>query len=116
MHRDEHGHPDGWEWGTKSWMCVKYLTQRLLCKYSGLISYRIDWFDLLPVPRTLKSLLQHHSLKASVLRPSDFFMIQLSHSYMTTRKTIAVTIWTFVRKVMALIFNMLSRFVIAFLF
>ena len=82
---------------------------------SGLISFRIDWFDLREVQGTLKSLLQHHSLKASVLRCSAFFMVQLSHSYVTTGKTIALTRWTFVGKIMALLFNMLSRLVIAFL-
>ena len=71
--------------------------------------------DLLAVQGTLKSLLQHHGSKASVLQHSAFFMVQLSHSYMTTRKTIALTIWTFVSKVMSLLFNVLSRFVIAFL-
>ena len=81
-------------------------------KYSGLISFRIDWFDL-AVQETLKSLLQHHNSKASVLRCSAFFMVQLSHLYMTTGKTIGLTIWTFVSKVMSLLFNMLSRFVIA---
>ena len=84
-------------------------------EYSGLISFRIDWIDLLAVQRTLKSLLQHHSLKASILQCSAFFMAQLSHPYMTTGKTTALTIWTFVGKVMSLLFNMLSRFVIAFL-
>ena len=79
---------------------------------SWLISFRIDWFDLLAVQGTLKSLLQHHSSKASILWCSAFFMVQLSHPYMTTGKTIALTIWTFVGKVL---FNMLSRFVIAFL-
>ena len=83
--------------------------------YSGLISFRTDWFDLFAVQRTLKSLLQHHSLKASILQHSAFFMVQLSHPYVTTGKTIALTIWTFVGKVMPLLFNMLSRFVIAFL-
>ena len=86
-------------------------------EYSGLISFRMDWFDLLAVQGTLKSLLQHHSSKAptnsSVL--SAFFMVQLSHLYMTTQKTIALTVWTFVGKVMSLLFNILSRFVIAFL-
>ena len=82
---------------------------------SGLISFRIDWFDLLAVQRTLKGLLQHHRSKASILRHSAFFMVQLSHPYMTTGKTIALTIWTFVGKVMSLPFNMLFRFVIAFL-
>ena len=82
---------------------------------SGLISLRIAWFDLLAVQGTLESLLQHHSSKASVLRCSALFMIQLSHSYITTGKTIDLTIQTFVGKVMSLLFNMLSRFVIAFL-
>ena len=80
-------------------------------EYSGLISFRIDWFDLLAVQGTLKSLLQHHNLKPSILRRSVFFMIQLSHPYMTTGKTIALTIWTFVSKVRSLFFNMLSKFV-----
>ena len=71
--------------------------------------------DLLAVQRTLKSLLQHHSSKASILQHSDFFMVQLSHPYMTTGKTIALTLWTFVGKVIALLFNMLSRFIIDFL-
>ena len=84
-------------------------------EYSGLISFRIDWFDLLAVQGTLKSLLQHHSSKASILQPSAFFMVQLSHLYMTTGKTIALTIWTFVGEIMSLLFNILSRFVIAFL-
>ena len=84
-------------------------------EYSKLISFRIDWFDLLPVQGTLKNLLQHHSLKASILRRSAFFMIQLSHLYMTTGKTIALNIRTFVGKVMSLLFKMLSRLVIAFL-
>ena len=82
---------------------------------SGLISFRIDWFDLLAVQGILKSLLQHHSSKASVLWHSAFFMVQLSYSYMTTGKTIALTIWIFIGKVMSLLFNMLSGFVIAFL-
>ena len=84
-------------------------------EYSGLISFRIDWFDLLAVQGTLKSLLQHHSSKASFLRHSTFFIVQLSRSYMTTRKTIALPRWSFVGKVMSLIFNMLSRLVRAFL-
>ena len=84
-------------------------------EYSGLISFRIDWFYLLAIQGTLKSLLQHHSSKASILWPSAFFMVQFSHPYMTTRKTIALTRWTFVGKVMSLLFNMLSRFIIAFL-
>ena len=84
-------------------------------EYSGSISFRIDWFDLLAVQGTLKSLLQHHSSKASILRHSTFFMVQLSHPYMTTGKTIALTRWTFVDKVMSLLFNMLCRLFIAFL-
>ena len=84
-------------------------------EYSGLISFRIDWLDLLAVQGTLKSLLQHHSSIAPILWRSAFFMIQLSHPYMTIGQTIAFTIWTFVGKVMSLLFNMLSTFVIAFL-
>ena len=84
-------------------------------EYSGLISFRIDWLDLLVVQGTLKNLLQHHGLKASILWHSAFFMVQLSHPYMTTGKTIALTRWTFVSKVMSLLFNMLSRFVTGFL-
>ena len=83
-------------------------------KFSGLISFRMDWFDFLAVHGTLKSLLQHHSLKASVPQCSALFMIQLSHSYITTGKTIDLTIQTFVGKVMSLLFNMLPRFVIPF--
>ena len=83
-------------------------------EYSGLISFRIDYFDFLAIQGTLKSLLQHHSSKASILQYSAFFIVQLSHPYIT-RKIIALTIWTFVGKVMSLLFNMLSRFVIAFL-
>ena len=84
-------------------------------EYSGLISFRIDLFDLLAVQGTVKSLLQHHSSIASVLQCSVYFMVQLSHPYMTTGKTIALTKWTFVGKVMSLLFHMLSRLVIAFL-
>ena len=84
-------------------------------EYSGLISSRMDWLDFLLVQGTLKSLLQHHSSKASTLRHSAFFIIQLSHPYMTTGKTIALTRRTFVGKVMSLLFNILSRLVIAFL-
>ena len=80
-----------------------------------MISFRIDWFDLLEVQGTLKSLLQHHSSKASILQHSAFFMIQLSHPYMTTGKTIALTRWTFVGKVMSLFFNILSRLAKVFL-
>ena len=84
-------------------------------EYSGLISLRMDWLDLLAVQGTLKSLLQHHSSKASILRRSALFTVQLSHPYMTTGKTIALTRWTFVGKVMSLLFNVLSRLVITFL-
>ena len=82
-------------------------------EYSRLISFRMDWLDLLVVQGTLKSLLQHHSSKASILQCSVFFIVQLSHLYMTTRKTIALTRWTFVSKIMYLLFNMLSRLVTA---
>ena len=84
-------------------------------EHSGLISFRMDWLDLLAVQGTLKSLLQHQSSKASILWRSAFFIVQLSHPYMTTGKTIALTRWTFVSKVMSLLFNMLSRLVITFL-
>ena len=84
-------------------------------EHPGLISFRMDWLDLLAVQGILKSLLQHHSSKASILRCSAFFIVQLSHPYMTTGKTIALTRWTFIGKVMSLLFNMLSRLVIAFL-
>ena len=84
-------------------------------EYSGLISFRIDWFVLLAAQETLKNLLQHHSSKASILWHSVIFMVQLSHPYMTTGKTIALTRWTFIGKVMSLLFNMRSRLVIAFL-
>ena len=84
-------------------------------QHPGLISFRMDWLGLLAVQGTLKSLLQHHSSKASILLHSAFFLVQLSHPYMTTGKTIALTRWTFVGKVMSLIFNVLSRLVITFL-
>ena len=84
-------------------------------EYSGLISFRMDWLDLLAVQGTLKGLLQHHSLKASILWHSAFFIVQLSHPYMTIGKITALTIQTFVGKVMSLLFNMLSKMVIAFL-
>ena len=84
-------------------------------EYSGLISFRIEWLDLLAVQGSLKSFFQHHSSNASILQCSAFFMAQLSHPYMTTGKTIALTRWTLVSKVMSLLFNMLSRFVITFL-
>ena len=81
-------------------------------EHPGPISFRMDWLDLLAIHGTLKSLLQHHSSKASILQPSAFFIVQLPHRYMTTGKTIALTRWTFVDKVMSLLFNMLSRLVI----
>ena len=84
-------------------------------EYSGLISFQIDWFDLLTVQGILKSLLQHHSSKASILWCSTFFIVQLSQAYMTTGKTIALTRWTFVGKVISLLFNVLSRLITAFL-
>ena len=84
-------------------------------EHPGLIAFRMDWLDLLAVQGTLKSLLQHHSSKASILRHSAYFIVQLSHPYMTTGKTIALTRRTFFSKVMSLIFNMLSRLVITFL-
>ena len=84
-------------------------------EHPGLISFRMDWLDRLAVQGTLKSLLQHHSSKASILLCSAFFIVQLSHPYMTTGKTIALTRWTFVAKVMSLLFNMMSRLVITFL-
>ena len=85
-------------------------------EHPGLISFRMDWLGLLAVQGTLKSLLQHHTSKASILHGSAFLIVQLSHPYMTTRKTIALTRWTFVGKVMSLLFNMLSRCVIVFVF
>ena len=84
-------------------------------EHPGLISFKMDWLDLLAVQGTLKSLLQHHSSKSSILRPSAFFTVQLSHPYMTTGKTIPLTRWTFVGKVISLLLNMLSRLVITFL-
>ena len=84
-------------------------------EHSGLISFRMDWLDLLAIQGTLKSLLQHHSSKASIQKHSAFFTVQLSHPYMTTGKIIALTRWTFVGKVMSLLLNMLSRLVITFL-
>ena len=84
-------------------------------EHPGLVSFRMDWLDLLAVPGTLKSLLQHHSSKASILQRSAFFRVQLLHPYMTTGKTIPLTRWTFVGKVIFLLFNMLSRLVITFL-
>ena len=89
--------------------------QHQFFQYSGVISFRIDWFDLLAVQRTPKTFLQHHNLKESILLHSAFFRVQLSHPYMTTGKTIALIIRTFIGKVMSLLSNMLSRFVIVFL-
>ena len=83
--------------------------------YSGLISFRMDWLDITAVQETLQSFLQHQNSKASILQDSAFFIIQLSHPYMTTGKTIALTRWTFVGKVTSLLYNMLSRLIIAFL-
>ena len=102
----------------ESTLCMrwpKYWSFSFSISHPGLISFRMDWLDLLAVQGTLKSLLQHHSSKASILWRSAFFTIQLSHPYMTTGKTIALTRWTFVGKVMSLLFNMLSRLVITFL-
>ena len=105
-------------WVRSSHQMVKILECQLQYhpynEYSGLISFRIDWFDLLEVQGTLKSLLQHHSSKESVLQCSAFFMVQLWHPYMTPGNTIVLTIGTFVGKIMSLLFNMLSLFVIAF--
>ena len=97
----------------KYWSCS--FSIRPSNEYSGVISFKMDWLDLLAVQGTLKSLLQHHSSKASILLCSAFIMVQLSHPYMTTGKTIALTRWTFVGKVMSLLFNTLSRCVITFL-
>ena len=97
---------------------MEFQVQNLSDEYSGLISFRIDWFDLLAVQGTLKSFLQHHDSKAPIFQHSAFFVVKLSHSYMTTekkKKNIALTIQTFIGKVTSLLFNMLSRFVIAFL-
>ena len=99
----------------KSQTRLKQLSSSPSNEYSGLISFRMDWLDLLAAQGTLYSLLQHHSSKASILWHSVFFIVQLFHPYMTTGKTIALTKWTFVGKVMSLLFNTLSRFVIAFL-
>ena len=84
-------------------------------EYSGLISFRIDWLDLLAIQVTLKSLLQHHSSIPSILLRPAFFIVQISHMYMTTGKTVPLTRWTFVGKIMSLLFNMLSRLIITFL-
>ena len=102
-------------WGGQSIGVSNSVSVLPMNECSGLISFRMDWLDLLAVQGTLKSLLQHHSSKASILWCSAFFIVQLSHSYMTTGKTIALTRWTFVGKVKSLLFSMLSRLVIAFL-
>ena len=99
----------------KNWSFSLSLSISPSNEYSGLTSFRMDWLDLLAVQGTLKSLLQYHSSKASILQCLAFFMVQLSHPYMTSGKTIALNRWTFVSKVMSLLFNMLSRFVIPFL-
>ena len=100
----------------ESALCISFsFSVSLSNEYSGLIFFRMDWFDLLAVQRTLKSLIQHHSSKASILWHSAFFIVQLSYPYMTTGKTLALTRQTFVDKVMSLLLNMLSRLVITFL-
>ena len=112
-------HQGLFHWVSSSHQMAKYWSFSLSInpsnEYSGLISFRMDWLDLLTVQRTLKSLLQHHSAKASILQCSAFFTVQLSHPYMTTWKKIALTWWIFVGKVMSLLFNMLSRLFITFL-
>ena len=114
--------PSNWVFSNESVLCIRWpkywrfsISISPSNEYSGLISFRMDWSDLLTVQGTLKGLLQHHSSKASVLRHSAFFMVQLSHLYMTTGKTIALTRWTSSSKIITLLFNMLSRFVIDFL-
>ena len=102
--------PIGWP---KCWSFSVSISPSNEC--SGLISFRIDWFDLITVQGTLKSLLQHHNLKVLILLGSDFFVIQLSHPYMTTGKTVALTVCTFISKVMSLLFNMLYRFIKLFI-
>ena len=108
-----------WHQGLFKWVSSSYQVATVLefqlQHQSGLISFRMDWLDLLAVQGTRKSLLQHHSSKTSVLQHSAFFVVQLSHPYMTSWKTIALTRWTFVGKVMSLLFNLLSRLVITFL-
>ena len=112
-------HQGLFKWGSSSHQVANVLEFHFNISPSnghpGLISFRMDWLDLLAVERTLKSLLQHHSSKASILRYSAFFIVQLSHPYVTIGKTIALTRWTYVGKVMSLLFNKLSRLVIAFL-
>ena len=105
------------QWVSSSHQVTKYwslsFSISLSNEYSGLISFMIDWFDFLSVPRTLKSLLQHHSSKVSVLRCSAFFIVQLSHPYMTPGKTIALTRWAFVGKIMSQLFNTLRSSLVA---
>ena len=112
-------HQGLFQWGSSSHQVAKVLEFQVQNhpsnEHPGLISFRMDWLDVLAFQGTLKSLLQHHSSKESILWPSAFFIVQLSHLYMTTRKTIALNRWTFVSKVMSLLFNKLSRLVIAFL-
>ena len=110
-------HQGLFKWGSSSHEVAKVLEFQLQYQsfHPALISFRIDWFYLLAVQGTLKSLLQNHSSKASILQRSAFFIVQLSHPYVTTGKTIALTRWTFVGKVMSLLFNMLSRLIITFL-
>ena len=112
-------HQDLFQWDT---LCIRWpkywsfsFSTSTSKEYSGLISFRVDWLDLLAVQRTFKSIFQHHSLKVLILQHSAFFMVQLSHLYMTTGKFIALTTWTFVGKVMSLLFNILSMLVIIFL-
>ena len=112
--------PSIWDFSNELALCIRWpkywnFSFSPSNEYSGLISFRIDWFDLLAVQWTLKGLLQHHSSKASILQCSVFFIVQLSHLYMTTGKTTTLTRQTFVGKVISLLFNMLLRFVIAFL-
>ena len=112
--------PSIWVFSNESTLCIRrpnYWSFSISPskEYPGLISFRMDWLDLLAVQGTLKSLLQHHSSKASILRHSPFFTVQFSHPYMTTGKTITLTRWTFVGKEMSLLLNMLSRLVITFL-
>ena len=112
-------HQGLFQWVSSSHQVAKYWSSSFNIspsnEHQGLISFRMDWVDLLEVQQTLKSLLQHHSSKASILQRSAFFVVQLSHPYMATGKTIALTRQTFVDKVMSLLFNMLSRLVITFL-
>ena len=108
-------HQDLVQWVSPSHQVTKVLELQLQHENLGLISFRVGWFDLLAVQGTLNSLLQHHSSKALILQCSTLFIVQFSHSYMGTGKNVALTRWTFVSKVMSLLFNMLSKCVIAFL-